>query len=152
MPLKVSRCRLNDKPHNPSRVLTVESATRTKISRKGKSMIRLALLLTCLTLTGCLVSSASNEKTQGKYVPENNFSMIEPGKTTAGWVQATLGDPSSKTPDLSSQSEIWKYNYTQVKESSGAIFLIFGGSNRKEINGTAFIEMKDGIVNKKWRS
>jgi hypothetical protein len=28
-------------------------------------MIRLALLLTCLTLTGCLVSTASNEKTQG---------------------------------------------------------------------------------------
>jgi outer membrane protein assembly factor BamE (lipoprotein component of BamABCDE complex) len=109
------------------------------------------LLAAIPLLAGCLVMSSNKEKTEGKYVAENTFAQIEPGKTTAGWVKATLGDPSEKTHDDTSGSDIWKYNYTQVKEGDGAVFLIFGGSSRKESKGTAFVEFKDGVVTKKWR-
>jgi hypothetical protein len=40
---------------------------------------------------------------------------------------------------------------TEKKEGSGAIFLIFGGTSSKEKSGTAFVELKDGVVTNKWR-
>jgi outer membrane protein assembly factor BamE (lipoprotein component of BamABCDE complex) len=115
-------------------------------------MKRMAVMLVgVLFLSGCLVMSDSKEKTEGKYIAEDTFAQIEPGKTTASWVKATLGDPSSRSKDDASGDEIWKYNYTQIKEGSGAIFLIFGGTSRKENAGTAFIEFKNGLVTRKWR-
>src|SRR6478752_3096191 len=87
-------------------------------------------------LTGCLVTSSNKEKTEGKYVSENTFAQIETGKTSAGWVKAMLGEPSVKTHDDTSGSDIWKYEYTTVKDGDGTIFLLFSGSNRKESKGT----------------
>jgi outer membrane protein assembly factor BamE (lipoprotein component of BamABCDE complex) len=114
---------------------------------------RRALPLVCLlllTIAGCLVSSTSNQKVSGNYVPENTFDRIKPGETTASWVKATLGEPSSK--ETADDTEVWKYSYTEVKEGSGAIFLIFGGSDRKELQRNAYVEFKDGVVKSKWRS
>ena len=129
-------------------VSTLESGAK----RMGASMKRMAVMLVALLfLSGCLVTSESKEKTEGKYVAEDTFAQIEPGKTTSSWVKATLGDPSSKSKDEASGDEIWKYNYTQIKEGSGVIFLIFGGTSRKENTGTAFIEFNNGLVTKKWR-
>ena len=109
------------------------------------------MLLCVLLLPGCLVSSTSNQKVTGNYVPQNTFDRIEPGKTTSSWVKATLGEPSSKET-TENAAEVWKYSYTEVKEGSGAIFLIFGGSDRKEFQRSAYVEFKDGIVTQKWRS
>jgi outer membrane protein assembly factor BamE (lipoprotein component of BamABCDE complex) len=111
----------------------------------------LLLPLACIVvLTGCLVSSTSNQKVSGNYVPENTFDRIKPGQTTSSWVKATLGEPSSK--EQADDTEVWKYSYTEVKEGSGAIFLIFGGSDKKELQRTAYVEFKDGVVKTKWRS
>jgi outer membrane protein assembly factor BamE (lipoprotein component of BamABCDE complex) len=107
-------------------------------------------LLLCL-LGGCLVSANSKQKVTGNYVPESTFEKIEPGKTTAAWVQATLGEPSSKDKVEGGRTEVWKYSYTEEKESSGAVFLLFGGSDRKEQKRIAYVELKDGIVTRKWR-
>ena len=108
-------------------------------------------LCVLLMLSGCLVMSNKEEKMEGKYVAQSTFDQIEPGKTSAGWIKATLGDPSETTKDETSGAEIWKYKYTQKKESSGAIFLIFVGSNTKQTPGTAYVEIKDGVVKNKWR-
>ena len=99
---------------------------------------------------GCLVAHSSEQHITGNYVPPNTFDRIEPGKTTAAWVKATLGEPSSKDK-LDNDSEVWKYSYTEKKESSGAIFLIFGGSDKKEEQRVAYVEIKDGVVKNKWR-
>ena len=100
---------------------------------------------------GCLVSSTSNQKVSGNYVPENTFDRIKPGETTSSWVKATLGAPSTKET-VGDETEVWKYSYTEVKEGSGAIFLIFGGTDRKELQRSAYVEFKDGVVKSKWRS
>jgi outer membrane protein assembly factor BamE (lipoprotein component of BamABCDE complex) len=118
----------------------------------SKSVIRDLCIIVCAALAaGCLVSASSNEKRSGNYVADSTFSQIEPGKTSAGWVKATLGEPDSKEKVDASNSEIWKYSYTEKKESSGAVFLLFGGSDRKEKTGHAFVEIKDGVVVNKWR-
>ena len=109
-----------------------------------------ALIVLCVALCGCLVSSSNRETISGNYVAPATFDQIESGKTSAAWVKATLGEPTSVT-GANDGTEIWKYNYTERKEGSGAIFLIFGGHNVKEKSRTAFVELKDGIVTKKWR-
>src|SRR5215217_2724908 len=109
------------------------------------------MIASLLTLSGCLVMSNNEEKITGKFVPETTFNQIEAGKTTAGWVKATLGDPSETTKVADTSTEIWKYNYTERKEGQGAVFLIFAGNNSKEKNGTAYVEIKDGVVTNKWR-
>ncbi len=100
-------------------------------------------------LAGCLVTHNSETTRKGIEVSPDTFAQIKSGSTTVGWVTATLGPPSSKTPTDS--GEIWKYTYTERTDSSGAIFLIFGGSDSAEKSDTTFIEIKDGIVTNKWR-
>jgi outer membrane protein assembly factor BamE (lipoprotein component of BamABCDE complex) len=107
------------------------------------------LLVMSSLLGGCLVSSSSKSKVSGNFVPPATFDQIEPGKTTAAWVKATLGEPSSR--DTADGAEVWKYNYTEEKDSSGAIFLLFAGSDKKEHQHIAYVEIKDGVVTKKWR-
>src|SRR5688572_11015273 len=103
-----------------------------------------------LALSGCLIAGSSTQQRTGNYVADTTFSQIEPGKTTAGWVLATLGEPDSKTK-VEGAAEVWKWRYTEKRESNAAVFLLFGGSDKKETTGTAFVELKDGVVTNKWR-
>jgi hypothetical protein len=98
---------------------------------------------------GCLVSSDTQQTHAGVNVPETTFAQIQPGKTTVGWVQATLGEPTSKTN--ADGDVVWKYTYTERTDSSGALFLIFGGHSSTESSKTAYVEFKDGVVVNKWR-
>jgi outer membrane protein assembly factor BamE (lipoprotein component of BamABCDE complex) len=117
-----------------------------------KLMTRIGFPLLALAfLSGCLVAHSSNQSYSGNYIPQDTFDRIQPGKTTAAWVQATLGEPSSRDK-VDGATEVWKYSYTEKKESSGAIFLIFGGSDKKEQQHIAYVEMKDGVVSNKWRA
>jgi outer membrane protein assembly factor BamE (lipoprotein component of BamABCDE complex) len=101
--------------------------------------------------TGCLVSAKRSETQSGNYVASSTFDQIEPGQTTASWVAATLGNPTEKTA-VDGGSEVWKWTYTERKEGKAAVFLIFGGEDVKESTGHAFVEFKDGVVTKKWRT
>jgi outer membrane protein assembly factor BamE (lipoprotein component of BamABCDE complex) len=120
------------------------------MNTKSRRALPVLLALMLLT-TGCLVSSTSNQSVTGNYVPENTFDRIKPGETTSSWVKATLGEPSTKEK-ADEATEVWKYSYTEVKEGSGAIFLIFGGTDKKERQRSAYVEFRDGIVKSKWRS
>ena len=116
----------------------------------NSSILRTLPLVVLALLSGCLISHSSNQSISGNYVPPTTFDQIERGKTTAGWVKATLGEPSSRDT-VENGSEIWKYSYSEKTSSSGAIFLIFGGSDRKEKQRVAYVEIKDGVVTNKWR-
>jgi outer membrane protein assembly factor BamE (lipoprotein component of BamABCDE complex) len=113
-------------------------------------MLRTLFLGLLVVITsGCLVSSNTQQSRSGSYVPENTFYQIKPGKTTQAWVKAVLGEPNSKA--TADDTEIWKWSYTERKESSGAIFLIFGGHDEKEQTHAAYVEFKDGVAINKWR-
>ena len=116
----------------------------------GRFACGLAFGAVLVALSGCLVSGTASQKRTGKYVADSTFSQIEPGKTTAGWVLATLGEPDCKAV-AGNGSEVWQWRYTEHRENNTAVFLIFAGSDEKETSGTAFVELKDGVVTNKWR-
>jgi outer membrane protein assembly factor BamE (lipoprotein component of BamABCDE complex) len=107
-------------------------------------------ILLAVSAGGCLVTSHSDQHRSGNYVSDETLRQIEPGRTTASWVHATLGQPS-KVERLDDGTELWKYSYTERKDSSGAVFLIFAGDDSKVTSGTVFVEVKNGIVTKTWR-
>jgi outer membrane protein assembly factor BamE (lipoprotein component of BamABCDE complex) len=115
----------------------------------NRALVLAMLLLLIGAGTGCLVSADSSQTRSGSFVPENTFDQIKTGQTTVAWVKAVLGEPSSK--NTADNTEIWKWSYTERKESSGAIFLIFGGHDEKEQTHAAYVEFKDGVVVNKWR-
>jgi hypothetical protein len=111
-------------------------------------------LLPCAVLlatTGCLVTSRSKVYKTGVDVPDGTFEKIEPGTTTAAWVRATLGEPTSQAHD-DHGGQVWTYAYTEHVDSSGYVFLIFGGSNVTETTRKAFVEFTGGVVVRKWRA
>jgi len=101
--------------------------------------------------SGCLVTADSHETRKGTYVSENTFAQIRPGQTTEDWVRVTLGTPTSETV-LKDGGRILKWSYTEHHESSGAVFLIFGGHSEKDTDHTAYVEIHDGVVTKAWRT
>ena len=118
------------------------------VMRRGACVLAFGTAL--VALCGCLVAGSSTEKRTGKYVAETTFNQIEAGKTTAGWILATLGEPDCKAT-AGNGSEVWQWRYTEHRENNTAVFLIFAGSDEKETSGTAFVELKDGVVTNKWR-
>ncbi len=111
--------------------------------------IRFLPLVALLATTGCLFGNNSTVKRTGTDVSAATFEQIQPGTTTAAWVRATLGDPTSVSRDA--HGEVWAWTYTEHVDSSGYVFLIFGGSNTTETTRKAFVELRDGIVVRKWR-
>ncbi len=116
--------------------------------QKSFAMATLGLLV----FTGCLVTSTSKTTTSGNYVPEQTFDRLQPGKTTASWVIATLGEPSARTKVDATRSEIWKWNYTETRKGSGTVLFLFAGNSNDEKARAAYVEIKDGVVTKKWRA
>ncbi len=116
-----------------------------------RSLVCCALGAAAATLSGCLISSHSNESFTGTRVSDATFNRIEPGVTTQQWITGTLGEPSIKTK-LEDGSELWKWQYAKVKSSSGAILFVFGGSSTSTQASAAYVQLKDGIVTKCWRA
>lgn len=121
------------------------------LARSARVVGVLSLTMAGLVLPGCLISSHSNEDFSGSYVSHRTFNQVEPGVTTVSWVKGTMGEPTSKTT-LEDGSELWKYAYTKTKNSNGSLLFVFNGSSRSATGGSAYVQIKDGIVVKHWRT
>ena len=109
-----------------------------------------ALAGAAAVMPGCLVSGSSKETMSGTYIGPATFEQIEPGRTTERWVRAALGEPASKA-ELDDGTSLWKWTYRRDRSSRSAVFLVFGGSSRKESSGATYVQMKDGVVVKAWQ-
>ena len=116
-----------------------------------KRPLAIGVCLALPLLSGCLVGSHESESYSGTTVSAPTFDQIEPGKTTKAWVLGTLGEPSSKT-DIENGEELWKWSYTKTQKSNGYFLFVFGGSSEKSASGAAYVQIKDGLVTKKWRT
>ena len=117
---------------------------------KAKQILVALMLGSLLFQTGCLVTGSNKESGSGTKVADETFKQIKVNETSEEWVRATLGPPTSDTT-MQSGGHILKYTYTEKRETSGAVFLIFGGHDEKTVEHNAFFEIKNGIVTKAWR-
>jgi outer membrane protein assembly factor BamE (lipoprotein component of BamABCDE complex) len=115
-------------------------------------LILITVLCACAAAaSGCLFNSKTTQRIEGQYVEPASFGQIKPGQTTATWVLATLGEPSSRTT-ADDQTEVWKWTYTEHRHSSGNIFILFAAVSDRAVPRSAFVELRDGVVTRKWRS
>ena len=115
------------------------------------SVIVLSVCLMATAMGGCLIGSSDTETSTGKEISKATFNKIEPGVTTKQWIEATLGEPTGKST-LDDGTDVWKWSYARVKSSSGSVLFLFGGSSTKATSGSAYVEMKDGLVTRAWRT
>jgi outer membrane protein assembly factor BamE (lipoprotein component of BamABCDE complex) len=126
------------------------SASYMEIHMKKQLGLMVVLVLSMLLSNGCLFGGHSKVKREGTKVGEETIKQIEPGKTDLGWVRAVLGEPSEKIK-ISDNESIWKYSYKETKDSSGYVFVIFGGSSESISENRFFVQFKDNIVVRSWR-
>ncbi len=100
--------------------------------------------------SGCLFGGHSKVHREGNYVAATTLGQIQPGKTDRAWVQAVIGEPTERVI-VQPGHEIWKYAYSETKDSSGYVFLIFGASDKKVTDSNVFIEFEGQIVTRTWR-
>ena len=102
----------------------------------------------CALMSSCLIGSSSRTENTGKYVSENTLSQIQPGQDKA-YVIALIGEPSSRTA-IDDTTEIWKWCYTQEKDSQGHVILLVSSNNHSQTQHTTFIEFQNSKVVKAW--
>jgi outer membrane protein assembly factor BamE (lipoprotein component of BamABCDE complex) len=117
---------------------------------KGRGLLTAVAVIGLSMSMGCLFGGSSSVKREGSYVAPETLNRIEPGKSKKAYVVALLGQPTEKK-EIEPGHELWKYTYKEKAESSGYVFLIFGGSDEKETGGKVFVEFTDDTVSKTWR-
>ncbi len=118
------------------------------MTQRLASFAILAALL--IAAPGCLFGGHSDVRREGTYVAASTMDQIKPGKTTKSWVRAVVGEPTERI-HIDAGQELWKYAYTETKDSSGYVFLIFSGSDSKKTENNVFIEFEGDVVRKTWR-
>ncbi|MFG0328316.1 MAG: hypothetical protein ACF8PN_00320 [Phycisphaerales bacterium] len=103
---------------------------------------------------GCIVTGSRTVEVEGKRVSAFSLEQLEKGVTTEDWVLAAFGEPSRRelvaADDTNENCEIWRYDWVRREKSSGAVLLIFAGSERTEESESTFIEFTDGVVSGYW--
>lgn len=113
-------------------------------------ILSLALaILASTTQSSCILNANSRTKVTGRYVSAETLRQIEPGKTQE-YVIALLGDPTTRTK-LADGVEIWKWQYTENRSSSGSFIFVFDSSESRETTNATYVEFKDVLVTKAWR-
>ena len=108
--------------------------------------------LTLAPMVGCSIISSDNHVSYtGNYVPADTFSRVRVGESTPAFVQATLGEPTSKT-DLEDGSSIWRWDYVIRRSGEGRLLLVFDGESSSEKKHSSYVQFEHGIATKKWRS
>lgn len=123
------------------------SKTHERWFRVGTGLV-MAAAVGCLG--GCLISSSSHTDYSGSYVSHTELSKLTKGESTEEFVVATLGAPTEKTVQTDGSS-IWRYTWEEVKERDSAVFLVLASDSSSRREGTAFVQVRDGVVVDYWR-
>jgi outer membrane protein assembly factor BamE (lipoprotein component of BamABCDE complex) len=113
---------------------------------------KLTLLLATLGLAAgtasCLIGTRSRTENTGNYVSQQTLERIQPGKDKA-YVLALLGEPTTRTV-VDANTEIWKWCYTEQRNSSGHLIFVLSADNTTETRRTTFVEFHGSSVVKAW--
>ena len=99
-------------------------------------------------LSSCAIDFSTDVQRAGNYVGAETMKKITLGKSQE-YVAALLGNPSSKTSS-NEGVEIWRWGFSQKRETSTHFIFIFDGDSESNMSGNAWVEFKDGRVVKSW--
>lgn len=115
-----------------------------------KAVAAIVSLFCLAVIPGCLINSRNSISISGRYIGPSTLKQIEPGKSRQDFVLATLGAPTTKTR-LEDGTEVWRYEYRKLTQSSGSVFLLLDTDSCVEKEGAVYVVFRDGIVEKTWR-
>lgn len=111
---------------------------------------RMALLLSlCLSMTACLVTVDSDERSRHTQWNRFDADRIIVGETTEAEIRETFGTPNRQSayPDGSS---IWRYENSSERETTVGMFLLFHIDVESEDAEMLAIELDNGVVTDYW--
>ena len=114
-----------------------------------RTLLGLALAATLATSTGCLVTSTSSSRFSGERVEPGADRSIVIGQSSPTDAIAVLGEPTSRVAEGNRETLTWRW--TERTQSSGSVFLVFGGSSDTTHAKSLHIAFEDGIASKRWR-
>ncbi len=97
----------------------------------------------------CLINTSSHSDVSGKYVSPDTVAQIQPGKSEA-YVLALIGEPSSRIM-LDDGTQIWKWQYTETRNSQGHVIFLLNSDTSTATEKTTYVEFQDGAVVRAWR-
>ena len=103
----------------------------------------------CMFAAGCLVTSHSSTNESGTRFSQVTLDQIRPRETTAAWVLATAGEPTSRRV-VDERTSILRYDRVTTSSSGGTVFLLFAGGSTKQQSSSVIFEVTDGVVQRYW--
>lgn len=113
--------------------------------RVNSALVVLTVLM--MVAPGCWSNGRSLLPPKSRLIGQETLDRIEPGKTTADWVSAVLGPPSSVVELADSPGEIWKYRYKLV---AGGSYRLHAGSTQSGSSRTIYIQFEQDVVTDSW--
>lgn len=107
------------------------------------------IVVSMLTSTGCLVTSTNSSSYSGDRIEPGSDREVVLGQTTPDQAIAILGEPTTRVGEGINETLTWRW--TERTQSSGAVFLIFGGSSDSTHKKALHIAFENGVAVKRWR-
>ncbi len=118
---------------------------------RSRPAVTLALALTTLAvLPGCLVTSRNSSSFSGNRVDPGEESQVVLFQTSPDQAAAILGEPTTRAHNDAGE-EVLTWRWTRQAESSGSVFLIFGGSSSTTQEHALNIAFREGVAVRRWR-
>jgi hypothetical protein len=112
-------------------------------------MLRIIVLALCLTMTGCLFTVDSKQRTGQMQWHSSDVERIQIGLTDADWVTRAFGSPRRQSTRADG-TQVWRFENVNRSESRVGLFLLFNVKTQREQRETLAIELKNGIVSGYW--
>jgi outer membrane protein assembly factor BamE (lipoprotein component of BamABCDE complex) len=109
----------------------------------------IAALAVAALAPSCLIGSSSHTKVSGRDFGPDTLNQVQPGKSKS-YVIALLGDPTDKI-QVDGGTDIWKWRYTEHRDSSGSVIFLVSSDSETETRHTTYVEFNNGAVVKAWR-
>ena len=112
--------------------------------------LALLLALAAVPTAACtVIDTTSKVHTTGREISAETFDRIREGQDRRDLL-ALLGEPTSRAA-LEDGVEVWRWVYTERRESRTSLILVLDGSSTKEQERSWYVELEGGRVVRKWR-
>jgi len=116
----------------------------------GRNVLTVVVcLLVSAVFAGCIVVADTNRRHTGMVPSAATIKQVELGETTAEWLIAAVGQPSSRQK-VDEHTELLRYERTTTVNSSLNILVLLHTNDNTRTHEAVVFEVVDGVVQKYW--